>query len=96
VQCRARFALTRWRALMCRLLAAALRVPADLVRQGLAHWQRRPVSDAVMRRRLAAAGLAFAEQPHPLVSVLIAMYGRPELTLDALHALMTTAAEVPI
>ena len=81
---------------MCRLLAAALRVPADLVRQGLAHWQRRPVSDAVMRRRLAAAGLAFAEQPHPLVSVLIAMYGRPELTLDALHALMTTAAEVPI
>ena len=50
----------------------------------------------LVRRRLAAAGLAFAEQPHPLVSVLIAMYGRPGVTLDALQALMRIAAEAPI
>lgn len=49
-----------------------------------------------MRGRLVLAALAFAEQPTPLVSVLIAMYGRPGITLNALRALMRAAAEVPL
>jgi GT2 family glycosyltransferase len=54
------------------------------------------VSTAVLARRLVKAGLAFPEQTHPTVSVLIAMYGRPELTLKALVALMATAREASI
>ena len=67
-----------------------------MVRRTLARWRYRRVSTAVLERRLAAAGLAFPEQTHPTVSVLIAMYGRPEITLDALVALMANARESSI
>jgi GT2 family glycosyltransferase len=67
-----------------------------MMRRAVARWRLRPVGEAVMRRRLAAAGLVFTEQTHPSVSVLIAMHGRPEVTLNALVALMKTACEEPI
>jgi GT2 family glycosyltransferase len=67
-----------------------------MVRRALTLWRSRPVSGAELERRLSAAGLAFPEQADPTVSVLIAMYGRPEITLDALVALMATARETSI
>lgn len=70
--------------------------PGGLVRSARARWRNRPVSEATMRRRLAASGLAFPQQPQPMVSVLIAMHGLPGITLDALVALMDTAREEPI
>jgi GT2 family glycosyltransferase len=88
--------MTRWSGIIRRVVAEAPSWPGSVIRRALARWRLRPVGDAVMRRRLAAAGLAFPEQAHPTVSVLIAMHGRAEITLNALVSLMTTAREESI
>lgn len=81
---------------MNRGLAEVIHRPGDVVRRLLARWRIRPVSDATFARRLKAAGLAFPERANPTVSVLMAMYGRPEITLNALIALMPAAHEIAI
>ena len=88
--------MTRWSGLISRVVTEVTNRPGSMMRRAVARWRLRPVGEAVMRRRLAAAGLVFPEQTHPSVSVLIAMHGRPELTLNALVALMKTAREEPI
>lgn len=80
---------------MRRALSEALHWPGDVVRIASARWRIRRVSDAQFGRRLTAAGLAFPEQTNPTLSVLIAMYGRPEITLAALVALAACARETP-
>ena len=77
-------------------ITEALPWSGNMVRRTVARWRYRRVSTAVLERRLAEAGLAFPEQTHPTVSVLIAMYGRPEITLDALVALMAATREASI
>lgn len=77
-------------------LAKTIHWPGDVVRRLLAQWRIRPVNDTTLARRLAAARLAFPERSNPSVSVLMAMYGRPQITLNALVALMPAAHEAEI
>lgn len=56
----------------------------------------RRTREAWLTRRLAAANLVFPEHERPRVSVLMAMYGRPDITLDALVALVPTACEAAV
>jgi GT2 family glycosyltransferase len=68
----------------------------DLLAQARRLTRGRRGREAWLARRLAAANLAFPEHERPRVSVLIAMHGRPDVTLDALVALGPIAREAAI
>ncbi len=68
----------------------------DLLAQARHLTRGRRGREAWLARRLAAANLAFPEHDRPQVSVLVAMHGRPDVTLDALVALGPIASETAI